>query len=490
MKVVSLPSGQTRGRQSLLSFLQQCQQRAREQKHPQLASISLEVKAMDPLAVWEAIYDPQEYHFFFEKPADQISISAAGAVLVHTASGADRFKELRRWSEEWLEHTLAIGDLDIAFNGPHFLGGFSFEEDLPENYPYAPATAFLPRWQVSRRGEQYGAVANALVDEDTDIQEVANRILAAHGKFYAFDYSNEDLVNESPVYPEHIRVQDESDAHIAYAVGVNRALEAIAAGEIQKVVLARTQDIRADQPFFPPLILDRLRKRYPTCHVFSFGAPTHIAFLGATPEKLVELSNERLYTEAIAGTIPSSESAREDALLGERLLASNKDLREHRMVVDMLMDRLSAEGLTPECAEYPSLLRLSNVQHLHTPVTASLKDSSILHWVEVLQPTPAVGGVPRDIAFRRIQQYETACRGLYAGSIGWWNSKGEGLFIVGIRSALVQAENARLWAGAGIVEGSQPEQEWKETVSKISALREVFKKPFTSSDWMTHNSHS
>ncbi len=199
----------------------------------------------------------------------------------------------------------------------------------------------------------------------------------------------------------------------------------------------------------------------------------------------MELSNHRLYTEAIAGTIPSSESAREDALLGERLLSSGKDLREHRMVVDMLLERLIEEGLQPEFADAPSLLRLSNVQHLRTPVTASLQNSSILHWVEVLQPTPAVGGVPLEAAFRRIQQCETFCRGLYAGSIGWWNSKGEGLFIVGIRSALVQAESARLWAGAGIVEGSHPEQEWQETVSKISALREVFEKPFTSSSWAT-----
>ncbi len=243
MKVVSLPSGQKRGRESLLFFLEQCRQRAKEREHPQLASISLEVKAMDPLAVWEAIYDPQEYHFFFEKPADKVSISAAGAVLVHTASGADRFSSLRQWSEEWLEHTLAIGDLDIAFNGPHFLGGFSFEETLPNTYPYAPATAFLPRWQVSRCGEQYGAVANVLVEEQTDVGEVANRILAAHHKFYAFDYAKEEQGSESPVFPEHIRVHDESDSRLAYENGVKKALAAIATGEIQKVVLARTQDI-------------------------------------------------------------------------------------------------------------------------------------------------------------------------------------------------------------------------------------------------------
>ncbi len=483
MKVVALPAGQKRDRENLLGFLRQCRRLAVEKHHPQLASISLEVKAMDPLAVWEAIYDPQEYHFFFEKPEERFSLAAAGAVLVHTASGPDRFGELRRWSEEWSAHTLAIGDVGIAFNGPLFLGGFAFEESLPADYPFAPATAFVPRWQVSRRGEEYGAVANVWIGENTDVEEVATRILAAHQKFYTFDYAEQAENGREPIYPQSIQLRDETEVCAAYKQGIRKALTAIQSGEVQKVVLARIQEIEADQPFFPPLLLDRLRRRYPSCQIFSFGAPDGVAFLGATPEKLVELASGQLRTEAIAGTISSSESAREDVLLGERLLSSDKDMREHRMVVDTLLEQLQKQGVTPVCPERPVLLRLSNVQHLWTPVSATVKESSVLQWLEVLQPTPAVGGLPREKAFHWIRQCEKNVRGLYAGTVGWWNCHGEGLFVVGIRSALIQRQSACLWAGAGIVAGSQEEQEWQETVAKLSALREVFEKPFTSASW-------
>lgn len=483
MKVISLPQDRKRDRESLLLFLEGCREQARAKSHPQLASISLRVREMDPLAVWEAVYDPDEHHFYLEEPSDGVSIAASGAVLSTTASGSTRYEQIRCWSEEWLANTLVIGDIDLPLTGPHFFGGFAFEDQLPEREPFAPATAFVPRWQVSSHNGLYGAVANVLVEVDSDVGQLAERILAAHDKFYSFDYQEESGGGQQQAQHARPDFSAEEETRAVYENNVERALAAIEEGRIQKIVLSRTQDITASHAFFPPLLLDRLRKRYPTCRIFSMGRPGEVAFLGATPERLVRIHNGILQTEAIAGTIPTSESAREDLLLGERLLASDKDLREHRFVVDTLIERLQAGGLHPQTEDIPKLLKLSNVQHLWTPITARVGEDSILRWVGELQPTPAVGGNPRDLAMRLIGEWEPLPRGLYCGSVGWWNHHGEGEFVVGIRCALVRGSHARLWAGAGIVEGSRPEREWQETVVKLAALREVFEKPFALSEW-------
>lgn len=484
MKVVSLPQERKRDRESLLLFLAECREQAKAKAHPQLASISLRCREMDPLAVWEAVYDPSEHHFYLEEPVEGISIAASGAVLSTTASGATRCAQIQAWSEQWLANTLVIGDVDFQFSGPHFFGGFTFEEELPDQSVFAPATVFVPRWQVAHYKGECGAVANILVEADSNLEQLAERILAAHEKFHSFDYST--LEGQEGNQARHARpdFSESTEVRTVYEANVQRALDAIERGDIQKIVLSRTQDVRAYHSFFPPLLLDRLRKRYPACRIYSMGLPGEIAFLGATPERLVSIENGVLCTEAIAGTIPTSESAREDLVLGERLLASDKDLREHQFVVDTLMQCLQEGGLQPTAANTPKLLKLSNVQHLWTPIRAQVgENTSILDWVGKLQPTPAVGGNPREIAIRMIREWEPVCRGLYSGSVGWWNHRQEGEFVVGIRCALVEGRRARLWAGAGIVAGSRPAREWQETVVKLAALCEVFEKPFTLPDW-------
>ncbi|MEO6567272.1 MAG: isochorismate synthase, partial [Opitutaceae bacterium] len=259
-----------------------------------------------------------------------------------------------------------------------------------------------------------------------------------------------------------------------YRAAVAQALQRIDAGEFKKIVLARVQDVRADQPLHPLEMLNRLRQRFPDCYSFSYARGNGPSFIGASPERLVRVSKSILETEALAGSMRRGVSASEDARLASELLASDKDRREQQEVLDDIVERLTPLGLTLEFPLKPQLRRLANVQHLHTPVRASLPDGvRLLDVLGALHPTPAVGGSPRDAALASIRQLEGFPRGLYAGALGWINARGGGEFFVGLRSALVEGARARLYAGAGIVEGSTPEKEFAETELKFKAMLEA-----------------
>jgi menaquinone-specific isochorismate synthase len=259
-----------------------------------------------------------------------------------------------------------------------------------------------------------------------------------------------------------------------YRLAVARALERIAAGDFRKIVLARACDVELDRPVHPLALLNGLRQRFPACYAFSIGDGAGRSFIGASPERLLRVSQGVLETEALAGSARRGSTASEDAAVGGALLRSEKDLREQGLVLESIARRLGSLGMAVDTSVRPTLRRLANVQHLWTPVRVRLTEGvSALEALAVLHPTPAVGGTPRARAVGEIRGLEGFPRGLYAGALGWLNSRGGGEFFVGIRSALVSGRRARVYAGAGIVAGSTPDREFAETELKFGALLEA-----------------
>lgn len=193
--------------------------------------------------------------------------------------------------------------------------------------------------------------------------------------------------------------------------------------------------------------------------------------MGASPERLMSISDRQLATDALAGSAPRGKTPIEDADLANRLIASEKERREHRFVIDFITQRLTELGLTPQLLSAPQLLQLSNIQHLWTPIAAKVPPNiHPLDIVAALHPTPAVAGDPCEVACQEIQRYEAFERGPYAAPLGWVDRNGNSEFIVGIRSALIAGDRARLYAGAGIVSGSNPDKELAEIQLKLQAL--------------------
>jgi menaquinone-specific isochorismate synthase len=258
---------------------------------------------------------------------------------------------------------------------------------------------------------------------------------------------------------------------------VERALALIHQGHFEKVVLARALDVLADRNFDPFQVLHVLRCEYPECISFLLDYGVGKTFLGATPEVVLQFKaqSDRLWlrSDAVAGSIERGKTVQEDLMLGDRLLNSEKDMREHQIVIRSICDRLQSMGAAIDPQSETSLLRLSNVQHLYTPITAQIDDPDWLIALDILQqlhPTAAVGGEPRDRAVCFMQQWEACDRGWYAAPIGWLNGDGEGTFGVGIRAGYIQGDRARIFAGAGIVANSQVENEQSETTIKFAAL--------------------
>ncbi|MBC1224506.1 isochorismate synthase MenF, partial [Nostoc sp. UCD120] len=182
------------------------------------------------------------------------------------------------------------------------------------------------------------------------------------------------------------------------------------------------------------------------------------------------INNQQLITDALAGSAPRGKTPAEDAANANRLLNSEKEKHEHSLVLDFITQRLRQLGLSPQILA-PRLRQLSNIQHLWTPISAVVPEN--IHPFRIvgqLHPTPAVAGASQDVACAEIRRYESFERGLYAAPLGWIDSEGNCEFIVGIRSALIDGDRARLYAGAGIVAGSDPDKEFAEVQLKLQAL--------------------
>ncbi|MEM7677242.1 MAG: chorismate-binding protein, partial [Myxococcota bacterium] len=245
---------------------------------------------------------------------------------------------------------------------------------------------------------------------------------------------------------------------------VEAVRDGVRQGRVQKAVLTRDTIVRAKQRLDPASTLWRLAPEPTGSARFAFSpegrqGPT---FVGLTPERLVQLNENLLVTEALAGT--SRDEAHQNG--ADALLGSTKDREEHTHVVRFIMDRLG-----PLCVELEhgstDIRKLRHVTHLKTPITGRLSESMhVLDVVRALHPTPAIGGVPLAAAREMIERLEGRSRGWYTGPVGWFDGAGNGDFWVALRSGLVIGERARVFVGAGVVRDSDPDVEWEETLLK------------------------
>ena len=250
---------------------------------------------------------------------------------------------------------------------------------------------------------------------------------------------------------------------------IRRATETIARGEFEKVVLARATDLQFTQRVNPVALMAASRALNLHCYHFCMVFDASNAFLGSTPERLWRRRGKLLRTEALAGTVASHNDDKQAQRLGEWLLNDDKNQRENMLVVEDICQRLQADTQTLDVLP-PQVLRLRKVQHLRRCIWTSLNKADDVICLHQLQPTAAVAGLPRDLARQFIARHEPFTREWYAGSAGYLSLQ-QSEFCVSLRSAKISGNVVRLYAGAGIVRGSDPEQEWQEIDNKAAGLR-------------------
>jgi menaquinone-specific isochorismate synthase len=264
--------------------------------------------------------------------------------------------------------------------------------------------------------------------------------------------------------------------HTEWKEVIAAAVEVVERGDLDKVVLARRIDIEANRPFVVSDVLERLASLYPSCMVYSVEG-----FLGASPELLVRRIGDAVESHPLAGTVARSGDVHGDEVLVARLMGTQKIRHEHRVVVEAIGAALGPLCSTIEVPETPSVLGLRNVSHLATHISGRLAPAphlpSALELAARIHPTPAVGGAPSRAAVDYLQKVEGFDRGRYAGPIGWMDGRGDGCFALGIRCADVSGASARIYAGNGIVAGSDPAEELAETQLKLQALLAALVRP-------------
>ena len=273
-------------------------------------------------------------------------------------------------------------------------------------------------------------------------------------------------VDPTPDLPAEVSVRTTQSTE-EWCESVVAGRDAIRAGDLRKVVLARELVVETDRPIDRAAVLRRLAAGFPGCMLAAVDG-----FVCASPETLVARHGDVVRSHPLAGTAPRGGDPSADARLAAGLLASAKDRAEHRVTIDFVHDILLPWcSFLDEEAE-PSVVGVANVQHLGTMVEGRLSDPapSVLELVDALHPTPAVAGDPRDAALALIAKLEPGDRGRYAGPVGWVDAAGNGRWAVGIRSAEVSGTEARVWAGVGIVADSDPQAELEETRAKAQAM--------------------
>ena len=394
--------------------------------------------AVDPLQLFahlESWIGQQVQDAFYLETGPQDAVVGLGAAAVLTASGPDRFRFIQQQAQALAER-----------NPSRFFGGFAFENQVDGSWaPFGSARFVVPRWLYEVTGGE-GRLTLTLSNEESDG-------LAAQERWRLVDAMTQ-LPRIAPV-PEPEKICPPADQ---FEADVGRGVEVIRSGGLDKVVLSRRFGVKARRAYRAAPVLNQLHDA--GGRRFAFVRPGAF-FAGCTPELLVRKKGGRVHSEALAG------SADPGAL--DRLVR-NKERIEHAYVADAVVAALRALSIEVTVGP-PRPAALAHVAHLRTPIHGIMaRPQHILRLVAALHPTPAVGGVPRSPALEWIAQTEATPRGWYAGPIGWFDAEGDGEFLVALRSGLFRGSEARIYAGAGLVQDSKPEEEAAETELKAKTV--------------------
>ncbi len=349
---------------------------------------------------------------------------------------------------------------------PAFIGGASFAPRVATDVEwgwFGDDMFVLPRWRVALTSAGAFSTWVFPVAELSDRAELLRELSTAN-----------DVIMRSPTMRiTYATVRKREDlSRERWRALVERALEALAdpsANSLKKLVPVRRTHIEFENTIDPVACVARAGAKFKSCTRFMIEREER-AFVGATPERLIRVKGREIETDALAGSLPRAADSDVEALSKE-LLSSDKNRREHDAVVTAIRASLESVSASVKVPETPSVRVLPNLVHLWSPIRARLR--SRLHpldLVSLLHPTPAVAGTPRELAVDWLLRNEPHPRGWFTGPIGWFDARGDGAFVVGLRSMLLHRNHAWLYAGAGVVAGSDPDSEYEETAAKLSTM--------------------
>jgi isochorismate synthase len=460
-------------RDLFLSLIENAGRLAKKNGRGVIAAIQQKINPVDFLAVFASAVDDA---FYGEYPDRDHAFVAMGCAADLETANASRFADMKTAYETLFNDAQFHGFSESPEARPLMLGGFAFHHKKPDkNSPWAGfpvAKLILPEFLLSRYRDTNGEFVTSLSfflqltekDQIEPLQVQLEQRITALSALLSGSSQESDRGAGKQCNP--VILEEEG-----YKQRVEMALDEIDQGRLDKVVLARSCRVRCSHPFKPEEVLFNLRNNYPSCFIFA-ASLKGVAFLGATPERLLSLRGRQIQSGPIAGSAERGQSPEEDWQLEQRLFNSRKEQSEHAFVIEGIRTVLERFCVNLQHAREPCILKLPGIQHLYTEIAGLLdddKDPSILDILEQLHPTSAVGGTPKEQALEWLANNEGLERGWYTGPVGWVNDRGEGDFAIALRATLLKGNEAMLYAGAGIVAGSLPDAELRETTVKMNA---------------------
>ena len=427
---------------------------------PILVSITLPLLIdANPVKLFSGAKSISDVRTFWAIPSERFWIVGVGQAAEIRVEGPERFQQALAKHQGLMNSAICE---DNAGPGPILMGGFSFRSGAPDNeiwQAFPEGLLTLPRWQVASQQNHRWLTLNVMVNGHMTIEPFLKE-LSAQGAV---------LLQERTGLPSlHGATLKPSTNH--WRANVEQALEAVKNRKVRKLTFARTLNVSCEKPIQPEPVLESLVQNYPNCRIFAF-CRNDSCFVGASPEELVSLSGKAVTSTCLAGSAPRGTSNKEDSRLSAWLMGSEKERKEHVIVVDWVSERMKKLCSQLKWDNVPHVIKLDNLQHLETHFTGMPKNvNHVLEFVAALHPTPAVGGIPLQPALELIEHLEQHARGWYTGPVGWIDRHGSGSFAIAIRCALLRGNEAFLYAGSGIVAGSDPDREYQETNNKFRPL--------------------
>ncbi|WP_320675536.1 isochorismate synthase [Prochlorococcus sp. MIT 1300] len=439
-------------------------------------SLALRLQGIDPLHHLPLIAVENSFRFLWDG-APGLTIAAAGVCQQLDLVGPRRFAAAQKFADNTLGRITDVNPEAPAQARPRIMLAFSFFEYTAERLRtegVPPSVhCVLPRWQLSRQGRFAWLRLNGVVTQEAEARELAEELCMMSQCLV--NANSSDLPESFSNGSVPVISSGTNEWQKCYRPALARGIELVNTNQLHKLVLAVRQSIELSDSLEPLNLLARLRSQQAGSCRFLWQQNATEAFFGASPERLLSLRRGRLCSDALAGTATAFDN-------GEELLSSDKDLREHELVVTSIIDQLVAQGIRPFRTRMPQLAKHGRLIHLHTPITAQADGYKPLGLADALHPTPAVAGLPRKEAMSWLRTLEPFERGGYAGPIGWIDSSGDCELRVAIRCGNMRGKILDLTAGAGLVRGSLPDKELDEVSLKLAVLADQFDiKPISSS---------
>ncbi|MGI2066924.1 isochorismate synthase [Shewanella sp. MF08487] len=418
----------------------------------------------------------------------QLSVGTVAMPLISWLASQSQFPRIYWHGRDRIEEVSAIGSCkDIKFETAisdqqlattyqeqralssnqniRYYGGVAFDRTI-ESWPeFGNSRFILPRIEFRRSGNQFSLLVNLNFADNGHHSEIDNAIAAI-----------EAVMPAKPLSPPKkiaLLARTDTPDFTRWKNLVEEVIDPKFNQNTPKVVLSRLTQLAVNEPVDPWMVLACWQGRNPNSFQFGFQFSPERTFISCSPERLFRRRQQELFTEALAGTTIRGLSQEEDIALANALLEDNKNSVENQLVRRHIVNMLTPLSRYVGADELATIFKLNHIQHLHRAIHAELKTGvNDFELLQALHPTPAVGGLPRHSALNFIRQREGYTRGWYAGACGYFN-KYESEFSVAIRSALIESGRINLFAGAGIIAGSEPEAEWQELENKIATIMSI-----------------